>query len=144
MPTSTRPSATPNPTPDSSYPGERLGLPSEGAGSIAGFGRRLVGLAIDWGIAVAIAWAFFDYDPVALMVVFVIHTAVTISLIGGSIGHTVFGMRLNTVDQRPPGFWRPWLRQILLVVVLPAVIWDQDHRGGHDIVSGLVLRRFTR
>ena len=133
-----------SPAPISSYPGERLGLPREGAGSIAGFGRRVIGLAIDWGIAVAISWAFFDYDALAVTIAFVVHTAVTIMLIGGSIGHTVCGMRLNTVDMRPPGLWRPWVRQILLVLVLPAVIWDQDHRGGHDIISGLVLRRFSR
>jgi hypothetical protein len=28
------------------YPGERLGLPAEGAGSVAGLGRRFAALAI--------------------------------------------------------------------------------------------------
>src|SRR5918992_3589662 len=30
------------------YPGERLGLPRTGSGSVAGYGRRLGALFIDW------------------------------------------------------------------------------------------------
>ena len=131
-------------TPNSRYPGERLGLPEDGAGSMAGLGRRVVALIIDWGLASAVAWFFFNYDPWAIAAVFVVHTALSISLIGGSIGHTLLGMRLNTVAGQAPGFWRPWVRQVLLMLVIPAVIWDQDTRGGHDIASGLVLRRFER
>ena len=33
------------------YPGQRLGLPESGPGSIAGFGRRIAALLIDWFIA---------------------------------------------------------------------------------------------
>lgn len=136
--------SAPTPPPQSSYPGERLGLPREGAGSIASFGQRIGGLVIDWGIAVLISWLFFDYHPLLTSVVFVVLTALTISLLGGTIGHLVFGMRLNTVSGTAPGWWRPLLRQVLLMLVLPAVVWDQDNRGGHDIFSGLVLRRFRR
>ena len=130
--------------PQSSYPGERLGLPEHGPGSIGGFLPRVIGLVIDWSIAVAIAWWFFDYHPAALTAVFILLTGLTIALLGGSIGHIVMGMRLNTVDGRAPGWWRPLLRQALLMLVLPAAIIDQDQRGGHDVISGLVLRRYSR
>ena len=43
------------------YPGQRLGLPEHGPGSIARFGRRLAALLIDWFIAyglVGLAVAF--------------------------------------------------------------------------------------
>ncbi|NLT25042.1 MAG: RDD family protein [Microbacteriaceae bacterium] len=130
--------------PQSSYPGERLGLPESGPGSVAPFGPRVVGLLIDWGIAVALAWWLFDYHPLAVSGLFVVITAVTISLLGGSIGHIAMGMRLNTVDGRAPGWWRPLLRQLMLMLILPALIIDQDQRGGHDVISGLVLRRFAR
>lgn len=133
-----------SPAPQSSYPGERLGLPAAGPGSMGGLGQRVLGLIVDWSIAVAIAWWFFDYHPLAVTAAFILLTSVTISLLGGSIGHIVAGLRLNTVDRRPPGWWRPLLRQCLLMLVLPAVIWDQDQRGGHDVISGLVLRRYAR
>ena len=135
--------ATSSSVPQSSYPGERLGLPERGPGAVAGFGARVVGLVIDWGIAVLIAWLLFDYHPVAVSVAFVALTGLSIALLGGSIGHIVMRMRLNTVDGRAPGWWRPFLRQLLLMLVLPAAVWDQDQRGGHDVISGLVLRRFA-
>ncbi len=128
--------------PESAYPGQRLGLPEEGPGSIASYGRRIVGLMIDWGLACLLSWQFFDYHPAAIMVLFVVITALTITLFGGSIGHLLCGMRLNTIAGKAPGWWRPWIRQTLVVVVVPALITDQDQRGAHDVLSGLVLRRY--
>ncbi|NUR81310.1 MAG: RDD family protein, partial [Dermatophilaceae bacterium] len=40
---------------DGQYRGRDLGLPEKGPGSIGGFGIRLVGVLIDWGIASLIA-----------------------------------------------------------------------------------------
>ena len=40
---------------DSRYPGERLGLPEQGAGSVARTGRRLAALCIDWLLCTLIA-----------------------------------------------------------------------------------------
>ena len=39
----------------SKYPGERLGLPESGPGSIARAGRRIAAICIDWGIALLIS-----------------------------------------------------------------------------------------
>ena len=36
---------------DDGYPGERLGMPSDGPGSLAGLGRRTAALMTDWLIA---------------------------------------------------------------------------------------------
>lgn len=130
-------------SPESAYPGQRLGLPEDGPGSIASYGRRVVGLIIDWGLACLLAWQFFNYHPVAIMVLFVAITALTITLFGGSIGHLLCGMRLNTVAGKAPGWWRPWIRQTLMVFVIPALITDVDQRGAHDVLSGLVLRRYV-
>ena len=57
---------------ENSYPGERLGLPSAGGGSIARPGRRIAALAIDWACAVIVSIAFFAYDSLATLVVFAI------------------------------------------------------------------------
>ncbi|MDN3494368.1 RDD family protein [Planococcus sp. APC 4015] len=123
------------------YPGERLGLPKDGSGSIAKLGRRIIGVAIDWACAVLISVAFFDYDPIATSVVFVVVQAVFIPTIGGSPGQRVLGMRVQRVTGGWPGLWRPLVRSVLLALVIPAVIWDADHRGLHDKVAGTVLLR---
>ena len=45
---------------DFGHRGERLGLPQEGAGSVASVGRRLGALFVDWGIAVLIAYGLLS------------------------------------------------------------------------------------
>ncbi|WP_414172416.1 RDD family protein [Clavibacter tessellarius] len=37
--------------------------------------------------------------------------------------------------------WRPALRTVLLCLVVPAVVWNADQRGLHDVFSGTVLVR---
>ena len=39
------------------------------------------------------------------------------------------------------GLWRPIVRTLLLVLVIPAVIFDADQRGLHDKLAGTVLIR---
>jgi hypothetical protein len=39
------------------------------------------------------------------------------------------------------GVRRPVVRSVLLVLVIPAVVWDLDQRGLHDRVAGTILVR---
>jgi len=39
------------------------------------------------------------------------------------------------------GPWRPIVRTVLLLLVVPALIWDSDQRGFHDKLAGTVLIR---
>src|SRR5690606_24457686 len=49
---------------DLGYPGERLGLPEEGSGSVSGWGRRIAALVIDWMICTwAITQLFLRVNP---------------------------------------------------------------------------------
>lgn len=123
------------------YPGERLGLPDTGPGSIARIGRRIGALVIDWAAAVIISIAFFQYDSIATLLVFAVVQIVFIPTIGGSPGHRILGMRVVLLDGAWVGLWRPIVRTLLLVVVIPAVIWDPDQRGMHDKAVGTVLIR---
>ncbi|HWI30780.1 MAG TPA: RDD family protein [Microbacterium sp.] len=125
----------------STYPGERLGLPATGPGSIARVGRRLAALAIDWAAAVLISLAFFAYDSLATLAIFAIAQVVFIPTLGASPGHRILGMRLAPMAGGWVGLWRPLVRTALLVLVIPAVIWDADQRGLHDKVAGTVLLR---
>jgi len=134
------------------YPGERLGLPVSGPGSVARVGRRIGALAIDYAAATIIATAFFGFDQFALpteaglsqfapMMVFAILQILFIPTIGGSPGHRILGMRVVRLDGAWVGLWRPIVRTLLLIVVVPAVIWDADQRGLHDKAIATVLIR---
>lgn len=126
---------------ESSYPGERLGMPASGRGSIGRIGRRLGALAIDWACAVVISIAFFAYDSLATLAVFCAVQLVFIPTLGGSPGHRLVGLRLTRLDGGWAGLWRPVVRTALLALVIPAVIWDADQRGLHDKAAGTVLVR---
>lgn len=123
------------------YPGERLGLPGEGSGSIARVGRRIAAVAIDWACAVVISIAFFEYQALATSLIFAVVQIVFIPTIGGSPGHRVLGMRVVRLGGGWVGVWRPIVRSVLLSIVIPAVIWDPDQRGLHDKAAGTVLLR---
>ncbi len=124
------------------WPGEQLGLPEEGAGSMARLGRRIGALWIDWLLALAISAGFFNGEPMITLAIFAIENVLLISTVGFTIGHRLFGMRVVRLDGGPlVGIWRGLLRAFLLCLVIPAVVWDSDGRGLHDRLSGTVLIR---
>lgn len=123
-----------------SYPGERLGLPREGSGSIGRVGRRIGALFLDYGAAYLIS-GFFGWDALAILVIFAAIQLVFIPTLQGSPGHRIFGLRVVRADGAWVGLWRPIVRTLLLIVVIPAVIWDADQRGLHDKAAGTVLLR---
>ncbi|WP_245861146.1 RDD family protein [Microbacterium aurantiacum] len=136
----------------SAYPGERLGLPRTGAGSVARAGRRIGALLIDYTAATIIATAFLGFNQFALpseagltqftpLVVFAVLQILFIPTAGGSPGHRILGMRVVRLDGGWVGLWRPIVRTLLLIVVIPAVIWDEDQRGLHDKAVRTVLVR---
>jgi uncharacterized RDD family membrane protein YckC len=122
------------------YPGERLGLPREGSGSIGRMGRRVGALFVDYGAAYLIS-GFFAWDPLAILALFGAIQLVFLPTLQGSPGHRLFGLTLVRLDGAWVGLWRPIVRTALLIVVIPAVIWDADQRGLHDKVAGTVLLR---
>ena len=123
------------------WPGRRLGLPEAGPRSIARPGRRFAALAIDWASAVVISVAFFNYDPFATLAIFAAAQAIFLLTANGSVGHLALGMRVVPIAGGYLGVWRPFVRTILLCLVIPAVIWDRDQRGMHDRLIGTVLVR---
>ena len=53
------------------WPGQRLGLPESGPRSVGRLGRRIGAITIDWMIAVVISAAFFSYQPLVTLAIFV-------------------------------------------------------------------------
>lgn len=84
---------------------------------------------------------FFDYNPVATSVIFVLLQLIFIPTLGGSIGHRIVGLRVVPVMSGWVGPWRGLVRSVLLGIVLPALVWDSDQRGFHDKIAGTVLIR---
>ena len=90
------------------YPGERLGLPAAGVGSVAGFGRRSAALTIDWLLAYVIAALFTGPgalgDPNlgwSVLGVWFLLTAVPVAVFGASAGMTALGIRVASLDSAP-------------------------------------------
>ncbi len=123
------------------WPGKRLGLPESGPRSVGRLGRRMLALAIDWGIAILLSVAFFHYDAGATLAIFALEQSLFLLTVNGSIGHLIVGLRVVPIAGGYLGLWRPLARTVLLCLVIPAVIWDRDQRGMHDRLVGTVLVR---
>ncbi|MEO6826114.1 MAG: RDD family protein [Microbacteriaceae bacterium] len=126
----------------SRWPGERLGLPASGRGSVGRIGRRIAALSIDWAMTLLLCNVFLTLDPWFTAGVFALLQIIFIPTLGGSIGHRLVGMRVVPIRGGYVGWWRPIVRSVLLALVIPALVWDSDQRGFHDSVAGTVLIRF--
>lgn len=123
------------------YPGLRLGRPENGVGSLARPGRRLAGLLVDWIASLLVARAVLGPGAWEPLVVLAVEHVVLIGTIGATLGHRVVGVRVERVDGGPPGPVAALIRTVLLVLVIPAVIWDADLRCLHDKASGTLVAR---
>lgn len=123
------------------WPGQRLGLPDSGPRSVARLGRRIIAILLDWSIASLVGYLFFDADGFAILIAFAALQYLFITLLSGSIGHLLLGMRVVPLRPAWIGLWRPAVRTLLLCLVIPAVIYDSSQRGLHDQLAGTVLVR---
>ena len=146
---------TPGDTSDGGRSG--AGLPARGPGSMATVPRRLAALAVDWLLSLGVSAAFLpdparagsgilSGDEVATLVVFAVSTTILIGLLGHTVGHRLLGVRvvrLTTSDgaQQAPGLAAALLRTGLLCLVIPAVVWNGEGRGMHDVAAGTVVVR---
>ena len=132
-----------------SYPGQRLGMPREGSGSVARFGRRAVALAVDWLLCQVIAMGLLGYrlgqggaGSFLPLAVFLAENAVLVGTVGFTVGHRVLGMQVvRAADGAPAGPLAGLIRSLLLALAIPALIWDRDERGLHDRAAGTVIVR---
>ena len=126
----------------SKYPGERLGFPESGPGSMARAGRRILAIIIDWTIALLISNVFLSGNSMATLAVFAVEQILLIGTLGYSIGHRAMGIHVVGAGGGPAGPLAALVRSVLLCLVIPAVIFDPDHRGLHDkAMNTLLVRR---
>lgn len=143
------PSSAAGPTP--AYPGQRLGLPEHGPGSVAGWGRRFAALAVDWVASSLAAVALFGYewfgDTVGQQgwvgfspwLVFVVERALFTAFMGGSFGQLLVRVSVVRLDGRPVDVLRALGRSVLILLVVPPLVFNSDRRGLHDLAVGTVV-----
>lgn len=132
-----------------SYPGERLGLPATGVGSVTGFGQRLAALTVDWLLGYLIAALIANPDPTAdplfswyVMGIWIVLTGLPVAVFGASAGQTVLGIRVASLgDAAVIGVPRALLRTLLIALVVPPLVRDTDGRGWHDRAVRTVVVR---
>ncbi|MDN5765491.1 MAG: RDD family protein [Humibacillus sp.] len=134
--------------------GQRLGMPRSGPGSLGSFGRRLVGVLIDWAIATLIAAGLFraplpftaqaanGNESFTVLGVFGVMTLLLTATLGFTIGHRVVGLQVRALSQTGRVLpLQAFARTVLLCLFIPAVIWDKDGRGLHDKAANTVIVR---
>lgn len=132
------------------YPGETLGLPESGSGSLARMGRRIGALFIDWLIAAGLALLLLAFGAIpdtvlstAQLLIWVVLGALSVRLFGVTAGQLALGLQVAAVDGRLPiGIGRALGRNLLIFLVVPPLFTDADGRGLQDrLTNTAVLRR---
>ncbi|MEV4320447.1 hypothetical protein [Actinocrispum sp. NPDC049592] len=126
------------------YPGERLGLPESGPGSVSGTGVRALALLVDAVLSGLVAGLFTAPELPknwSLLAWFVI-TVTAVSFFGFTPGMKLCGIRVARLGDAPMvGVLRGIPRTLLVALIIPAAIWDADRRGLHDKLVGTVVVR---
>lgn len=108
---------------------------------MARLGRRIGALGVDWALASVISAGFFGYNQWATLGIFAVENFLLVWTLGFSIGHRIFGLKVQMPDGARVPAWRAAVRVLLLCLVVPAVVWDQDGRGLHDKAAGTLIVR---
>lgn len=113
----------------------------------ASWGRRFLALLVDW-LASTLVTVFIvgpeRYGEVggsASLIttgVYVVEAALLTWLVGGSFGKIATGLRVVPADGvlRPINPLRLLLRQVLVALVIPPLVFRPDGRGLHDVATG--------
>jgi len=129
------------------YPGETLGLPESGPGSLAPMGRRLVALLIDWLICYGLAALALGFGAISremlatsVLVIWFVLGVVAVRLFGFTPGQLVLDLGVVALDGRL-GLGRLVVRGLLIGLVIPPLFTDWDGRGLQDRVTGTAVVR---
>jgi len=132
------------------YPGERLGLPESGPGSLARMGRRVSALLADWLIGYGLAALGMSlgllgtaYLGTAVLAVWFVVGVTSVRLFGFTPGQYLLGLRVVSIDNRMHvGTGRAMLRGLMIALVIPPLFVDADLRGLQDqLTATAVVRR---
>lgn len=140
------------PHPADGAPGERLGLPPAGPGSLASMGRRVLALLVDWLVAYGLAGLGVKAGVVTpellatvVMGIWVVLGAAAVRLFGFTPGQYACGLRVIPVGGGGGGdgvgVVRAVVRGLLIALVIPALFTDVDGRGLQDRATATAVVR---
>lgn len=117
----------------------------------APWGRRILALFVDWlasSLAVVAVigtdgWSEDSRSGFYVLGVFIVESAFLMALVGGSFGQLVTRLRVLRYDGsgRPLSLLRALLRQVMIALVVPPLIYKPDGRGLHDLATGAATVR---
>jgi uncharacterized RDD family membrane protein YckC len=122
------------------YPGQHLGLPERGPGSVSSMPRRLLALLIDWLLSMVIA-LWLTHSQFWTIAVFAVEVFVLTALGGSTVGKRLVGIRTVKIGGGPVGFGWALVRTAILLTVVPPLLTDRDLRGLHDRASDTIVVR---
>lgn len=113
----------------------------------ASWGRRVLALIVDWVASTLVVAVVTGGESLRetggtsnflVVGVYVVETAMFTWLIGGSFGKVVTGLRVVPADgvMRPMSPLRLLMRQVLVALVIPPLVFRPDGRGLHDVAAG--------
>jgi uncharacterized RDD family membrane protein YckC len=133
------------------YRGEKIGLPRAGRGSLAATGPRLGAFVLD-ALASGLVAALFVHRSGSgaadrlpgtwSLVPFALDYLVGLLVAGRTLGMYLLGLRVIRVSQ-PVAVdpLRALGRTLLLVLLVPALVFDRDNRGMHDRLTDTAVVR---
>ena len=132
---------------DEPYPGQSLGLPEAGLGSLASWGNRVGALVIDWGASMIVALSLFgqgvltagDWHRWMILAVFFVEKATLTALTGSSFGQLLRGVGVTLTDGSEVGWWRAVARTGMVCLVLPSLIVGAERRSLTDLMLSTVV-----
>ncbi|HEY5821570.1 MAG TPA: RDD family protein [Propionibacteriaceae bacterium] len=129
------------------YPGERVGLPETGRGSLATWQTRIVALVVDWAACMAVAVGLFGtavltgngWQAWMILTVFFVQSTLLSWFAGGSFGQLLCRIAVYRLDGLPLGLPRAIARAALICLALPPLIIATDRRGLQDLAAGTAV-----
>ena len=128
-------------------PQEPLELPGE----VAGLGRRVAAIALDWFASILLSRVVFGQftygspeSSFAILMIFIAEVVIFTWLMSASFGQRLLGISVARMDGGKLPLWRVFVRTLLICLIIPAVVYDNTGRGLHDRAVGSVAIRAKR
>ena len=115
---------------------------------MATWGRRVAALFIDWfGASLLVLLVARDTSPwtpgslaqLLPLAAWVVVVSGSTGLRGASPAQHLLNLRVVRLDRHPVGLWNALIRTLLIALVIPPLVADQDRRGWHDLAVDTVV-----
>lgn len=129
------------------YPGQSIGLPEKGRGSLASWPARVAAILLDWAASMLVAYLLFgvgalrgkDWRMWTPMAVFLVEASALTALAGGSFGQLLARIGVVRLDHRPVQWWQAVLRTAMKCLVIPLLVVGAERRALTDLALGTVV-----